>query len=259
MWSRASRAAGIAGAGTQVTDARANTQFSLPVFKLVIHQSAWPRLEKNEERIELFHGLLMSGEELPPIEVVPIGEGRYLIADGIHRTDAALRAGQATIEAIVVTPAPGETEIQCAFRRALETATRTALPLTKQERRAAVLTLASSRPELSHRAVARLVGVSHDTVERWLREAAEESESPADDETFRPSPTADQVARQLVASIARLEEARGLADIFKPSRMGHHLARAFESRYGDQALREARRFAAWASRAVEALEAEGAS
>jgi ParB-like chromosome segregation protein Spo0J len=230
---------------------------TVPISQLRINNRAWPRFEADDQRIRLFSELLIDGEELPPIEVVANGDV-FVIADGVHRSRAALLAGRDTIEVILVEPAANEDALACAFRRALETATRSALPLNPAERKHAALQLAADRPELSHRAIARLVGVSHDSIDRWLREIGKADEG-SDGENFRAPPTADQVARQLVASIARLEDARGLADLFKPSRMGQHLARAFEGRYGDQALKEARRFEAWASRTVEVLEAEGAS
>jgi ParB-like chromosome segregation protein Spo0J len=199
---------------------------------------------------------MLSGEELPAIEVIARENGQYLIAEGVHRTYAALRAGRSEIDVVVIEPDPGESEVACAFRRALETATRTALPLTTAERRAAAIRIASDQPDVSHREIARRVGASHDSVDRWLRPGqAEDSDGDESDPPSRPGLTADSAARQLVTSLARLCESRGLADLFVPARMGKHLAVAFKERFGDEALEEATRFASWATRAVAILEA----
>ena len=89
----------------------------------------------------MFAALLGSGEALPPIEVVPRGDGTFLIADGVHRSAAALATNQPQVGAIVLSVEAGESCEACAFRRALETATQSALPLSNAERRDAVLKL----------------------------------------------------------------------------------------------------------------------
>jgi ParB-like chromosome segregation protein Spo0J len=233
----------------------------LKINQLAVSRETWSRFALNEERVELFKELLASDEELPPIEVVPYQPDRYLIADGVHRANAANRAGHTEIGVVIIGLEDGETPVACALRRGLETATRTALPLTTAERRQAAIKLAAKHPEMSHRAIAKLVGVSHDSVDRWLRPEQEpEPEEDADDgdepdERYEAPITADDAARQLVSGLAQLYEARGLADLLAPDRMGKHLADAYQERFGKQALKEAQRFAAWANRAVVVLNA----
>ena len=129
------------------------------------------------------------------------------------------------------------------------------MPLTKFERRQAVRRLLAERPELSHRAIGRLVGVSHDTVGRWGKEV-DDSSTPDDGapaSTGTP-PTADEAARRLVSTLIRLDGDRGLLDMMMPARMGRHLADAFEARLGDDALKQARRVAQWSAASVTVLE-----
>lgn len=209
----------------------------------------------DQERVELFTGLLAAGEELPPIDVVPIGDGTYLIADGVHRTNAAVALNQTMVDVIILTLQGGESVSDCVYRRALETATRSALPLTKAERRRAVVRLLDRQPDLSHRTVARLVGVSHDTVDRWAKEAKELIGNGADSaSTEHAQPSTAEIARRLVRTLIRLDDARGLLDTISPSRMGKHLAKAFRESLGDDALGEARRLAEWVASAVSELE-----
>ena len=141
-----------------------------------------------------------------------------------------------------------------AYRRALETATQSALPLTKAERRQAVLRLAAEQPELSHREISRRVGVSHDTVGRWLREDGDPDARA--EEYVRPTVTADQVAGRLVGHLARLNEARGIRDLLMPHRMGQHLADAFRNQFGNTALKEAQKTFSWMQLAVDSLESD---
>jgi hypothetical protein len=112
-----------------------STAIQLKINQLLVARQAWPRFGLDEERAELFKDLLTSGEELPPVEVVPYEPDRYLIADGVHRVNAASRAGRTEIGVVIIGLEDGETPVARALRRGLETATKTALPLTTPERR----------------------------------------------------------------------------------------------------------------------------
>jgi hypothetical protein len=227
---------------------------TLPIQQLRYSSATWPRLAVNNDRVEMFAAQLADGETLPPIEVVPNGDGTFSVADGVHRTLAALLNSQTDIEVKVVTVGPGESALNCAYRRALETATRTALPLGKLERRRAVKHLLDTRPDLSRREIARWVGVAHSTVDRWASEVAD---SASDSEVSSLGPTADQSALKLVRFLERLSDSRGLFDYVAPKRMGRYLAQAFYDRFEDEALSQARVFALWVQRAVTLLEGQG--
>ena len=101
----------------------------------------WPRDELNEERIELFVEHFQADEELDPVVVLLHHDGKYGLVDGNHRVQAALRAGRNDVRAVIISPRTNETPDACAYRVALETATRSSLPLSKAERRRAVLKL----------------------------------------------------------------------------------------------------------------------
>jgi ParB-like chromosome segregation protein Spo0J len=220
--------------------------------QVVLDRSAWPRFTWDLDRIELFKGLVASGEEVPPIEVVRREDGKFIIADGVHRAVAARWAGRNDIEALVLDPADGESLLGFAYRRALETATRTALPLTKDERRRAVRRLLAESSDLSHRSIAKLVGVSHDTVDRWAKDEATSNES--EPERMTPFETSARAARRLASAFVRLDESRGLLDTLRPSRMGSHLADALADRLGDDALDRAQAYAQWSADAFRVLE-----
>jgi transposase-like protein len=228
---------------------------NLPITHLFVDEGGWPRDHMDTSRVEMFVALLKESEPLPPIEVVAVGDGTFVIADGVHRYQAAREAGLNSVEVEFVVPNAGEDILDCAYRRALETACVTALPLTKAERKRAVERLLATQPDLTHRAIARLVGVSHSTVDRWAVEVADSAT-----ETGSPAsllgPNADTVASQLVRHLERLRESRGLFDYFAPKRMGRHLAQAFYDRFGDESLNEARVYADWIGRAVALLSGE---
>jgi ParB-like nuclease domain len=216
-------------------------------------QAAWPRVGLNQERVQLFASIL---DELPPIEVVPAGDGTFLIADGVHRWMAARSLNRGQIEAVILSVQPGESPVACAFRRALETATRSALPLTTSERRAAAKRLVQERPEMSHREIARVVGVSHDSIDRWAKGVADSATQTSGEALRQIPPSPDEVARRLVRSLSRLDDSRGLLDLLAPARMGTHLARAFDDIFGNDSLRQAERFEQWVAGAVKVLRRE---
>jgi len=223
------------------------------ISDLRISPFTWPRHGLDESRVQLFAELFREGNDPPPIEIVARDDGNYWVADGVHRCRAASEAGKKEIEATLVIPMGDESAAQCAFRRAVETSTHGSLQLTRSERRAAAIRLLDSRPDLTHRAVARMVGVAHSSVDRWAEEGAESS-SDEDEASVTHVPTADDAARRLVGFLTKLDESRGLLDYLAGSRMGRHLADAFEYRLGENALVQARKFAKWTASAAQTLE-----
>jgi hypothetical protein len=158
------------------------------------------------------------------------------------------------IEVVVLSVDAGVSPASFAFCHALETATQSALPLTTSERRSAAKRLIHERPDLSHREIARLVGVSHDSVDRWATGVADSASNDPEPSSASRLPTADEAARRLVGFLTKLDESRGLLDYLAGSRMGRHMAEAFEDRLGENALTEARKFAKWTALAVQTLE-----
>ncbi len=230
----------------------------MPLIRLQdlhLDRGTWIRDAVDHDRVEMFSLQMQEGEVFPSIEVVPTTNGPYLVGDGVHRVLAARRLGHTEIEAVIVIPKPNETDAQCAYRTALETASRSALPLTGAERRRAAIHLLQTQVELSRRQIAQLVGVAHSSVNRWAVEVDQSSTPDADsDLQAAVGPTADKVARRLVSVLDRLSESRGFLDLIASKRMGRHLADAFADRFGESALGEARRFRTWLDGAVASLE-----
>jgi ParB-like chromosome segregation protein Spo0J len=220
----------------------------------------WPRDHCDLDRIEMFKALIEAGDHVPDPEVVDLGDGRWLIADGAHRLAAYELAGHTEVEVTVVPIGDGEAAEQAAYRRALETATRSALPLSKAERRRAVERLLGERPELSHRAIGRVVGVSHQTVDRWAVERSRDDREEAPTEAAPDRRvTVDDVARRLVRYAGQLDETRGFLDMVAGGRMAKHLATAFVDRFGENAAAQAKRCAEWFTAAARRLDADGAT
>jgi hypothetical protein len=180
----------------------------LPISALRFSKTDWARNGPTQDRVELFAGLSQDDSaEIEPIWVVPNGDGTYTVADGNHRARGAVAAGCTEIDAVVLSHDADELVGDFLFRIGLETTNRAALPLTKAEQRRAVLRLLERRPEMSHRAIARLVGVSHDTVDRWAGGVADSaSDQPGEAPSASRLPTADEAARRLVGFLSKLDE-----------------------------------------------------
>ncbi len=251
-------------------------QITIPLGQLHWDKASWPRRFLDADRVELFAEIITSGEVLPPIEVVPKGDGTYLIADGVHRYNVARKAGRKDLDGVIVVPNAGESVQACVYRRALETATQSSLPLTTAERRTAVLRLLRERQDLSHRAIGRLVGVSHDSVDRWsyllvetpgARKAAKKTSRPIKQRGTEPgarSPgegaappaplTFDLAAKRIVGDLAALYNTKSFVDTIAPGFAAGRLADTFEALLGSNALVCTRLLALWTFKASEVLE-----
>lgn len=137
----------------------------------------WPRGRLDEDRVQTFVGYLGTGDEalLPPIVVVN-SRRTWLLADGWHRLAAAERCGIKTMTAEVAIPPFGQKAEDYVYELAVRTAVHSALPLTANERVAAIRRLIAGRPDLSDRAIGRLTGCSHVTVGKYRRAVHEEIE-----------------------------------------------------------------------------------
>lgn len=229
---------------------------TIALSALRFKRSAWSRIDASPERVAMFEALYREGAPVPPLEVMAMPDGTYWVVDGVNRWSGAIRAGVDSVEVILVQPNDGESPEDFAFRRGLETATRSSQPLSSAERKRATLKLVATQPERSKREIARLVGVAHSTVDRWVREA-QGNEGGADGEIgsaeYTRGPTAADVARRIATYLDHLDESRGLFDMVAQVRMGKHLALALRDRFGDDALAQAERFANWTAGAVAQL------
>jgi hypothetical protein len=233
-------------------------QLTIPIADIDFDASAWARIALHDERVELFCQLVRDGVALPRPEVVAAGPDRWFVADGVHRITAQRDEGKTEIAVSVIAPQAGETPLQCAFRRSVETASHAAQPLTRAERTRTVKLLVTQHPDWSDQTIADLCGVARQTV--WRHRNPRSNATLADAfEALRNQPTfpsARDIAADFVGRLVELKARRGLLDHLNPQRMGKHLGRAFSEQFGEDALDEARRFTNWMHAMIVVLERE---
>ncbi len=219
----------------------------------LIHRDprGWPRHGLDGERVAEFVQLYEDGglAALQPIEVVADGQGGYYLAEGNHRLEALAELDADEADVIVLQVPAGEDPLDVCFERGLVTAATAPLRLTRAEKRDAVIHLKDTRPSLSNRDIARLVGCSHQTVGRVL----ERSNGPLDSGRESPLPPADlEIATKLLRAIEKVYEARGLGiwDSLTGDHTGKRLAHALTDAYGDGALQFAERVRGWVEEAI---------
>src|SRR5438067_13686190 len=83
--------------------------------------AAWPRNELNDERVSEFRDLYLGDgfTALPPIELVRLDDGSYLLADGWHRLAALAETTAEEVPAVVYTLATDDDPFAFAYARAL--------------------------------------------------------------------------------------------------------------------------------------------
>ncbi len=219
------------------------TPSALRLDQIALDDRAWPRDALDEERIELFAEMIhdareaSGGDPLPALVVVADGCGGYLLADGRHRYEALRRLGLQGARVQLFT-ADGRAPEHLAYELALRYATVSAKPLTTAEKRGAIDRLIDERPELSNRQIARLVGVSHSTVNEHRRRV-DGSSTPAGASRDQPSrwqPLSWEVAaRRLAKDVAELlASCRKLFGGTDFKAAGRELYDALADLYGDE-------------------------
>lgn len=228
------------------------------IGRVVAEASIWPRQLLDPGRVAEFAGLFRDGdlEALPPLDVVLDGND-LLLADGWHRL-RALEAIGAEHVLVQVIDLAGLPPAEAVYRHALATASTAALPLTRAERRTAVVRLLTDYPELADREIARLVGVSPSTVgahrQRLLGHIDTVGDGEVAEALYAAATGADELARRLARSLGRIFEQRGLTDYLLGDRTGRRLAKALVEVHGDdEALVWARRLQSWAQSAIGEL------
>ncbi len=244
----------------------------LPLAAIVRNVAGWPRAQLDPERLREFRELYadQGSQALPPLEVVPSGPGRYLLAEGHHRFTALTELGVADVVAVVLSTPPGAEPVAVAFERGLTSAATSSLRLTRAEKHAAIEHLHATRPELSDRDVARLVAVSHQTVGRVLRARSNGPAAP-DDQPASPGlaelpPSAEpapalpvasplDVARRLFRGLEQVRQARGLGvwDALTRDHTGDRLAAVLADECGQDAVERAEQFHTWTGQALDVL------
>jgi hypothetical protein len=229
-------------------------QCEVPVAAIDRDYNCFPRERIHSDRVAEFADLYADGglDALPPVVVVDAGDGRLIRSDGEHRLCALEQLGREKAHVQVIASDGGD-PVQVAYRAALERAAISAWPLSRAERRTAVLRLIEDHPNMPDREIGRLVGVSHQTVGR-LRHGGPLDQPAASPRAVSP----EQAARKLLRSFEKLRQARGLGFLDwlgGGDRTGERFASALQDVFGEEAAEQARLFSGWLGEAAGLLEA----
>ncbi len=226
--------------------------------------SVWPREGLDGERIAEFLNLYLDEglTALPPIEVVADGESGYIVAEGNHRYEAIAETDVEEIDVAVLAVPDGVDPWYFALLRGIVTATTGSLQLTRREKWAAILRLSEGDHGLTDREIARLIGVSHQTVGRVLRRSGKRQTTPKDlDETDAGSAyllqiSSEEIARRAFEAFESVYQVRGLGvwDALTRDHTGERLAAILFDVYGEKALSRAKQFRDWAEQAIAEIE-----
>ena len=193
---------------------------------------------------------------LPPLEVVPIEHGQYLLTDGWHRFEALYQLSIAEAPAVVANTY-GVNPWVFAYQRGLETCVTASKPLTRAERRAATERILLERPEMTDVAIAQLTGVSNATVGRTRRRVFNDNtDGQAQDSSgdrYQQRHDHLQISRTLIRQLDKLWESRPLliaSGLQDHARLGDSLGNELIEAHGPtEALIWAERLGTWAARA----------
>ena len=152
----------------------------LPIADLDLSLVERVRAETSAEAIEDYAAQL---DHLPPIRVALVDDRRVVVG-GLHRVRAHERAGRLEIPCIIEPMTWAE-----AVRAAVADNRTHGLRMTRADKRAAITLLLAEDPDLSSRAIAELVGCSHNTVEEVRTQVDNLPTSPAEEEQVSKSGT----------------------------------------------------------------------
>jgi len=127
----------------------------------------------NEEAIASYTDILKAGGKLPPVEVVWDGS-TPILKDGFHRTEATLRSGRSTIEAMVT-----EGTRRDAILGAVDCNLKHGLRFTSADKRKIVGIFLEDKEwsKWSDRDIAKRVGCSNDFVSRLRKSSLSSNDS----------------------------------------------------------------------------------
>jgi ParB-like chromosome segregation protein Spo0J len=200
---------------------------------------------------------------LPPLEVVADQEGNVVLCDGHHRYAALVHLGVEEAPAFVIEVPPEHDLVQVAFERAVTISATSAKPLSRAERRAAVVRLLRADPSRSDREVARVAGMSPTTVGRIRREVASPSGRAAPEtevgDWYAATASAKELARRAFRALERVRQTKGfgIADRILGDRTSERFARVLTDEFGKEAMNRAIEYRTWIDGAIEHLEEVG--
>lgn len=122
----------------------------------------------SEETVERYADAIRRGEVFPLVDLVEVGDGTYLIADGWHRVAAYSSIGRKSVRAIVHSTPDHSQALEVALQLALKANMTHGLHLTRgdQKKRAEVALLHSAYDGWSLRQLEAEIGVGKSTLGR---------------------------------------------------------------------------------------------
>lgn len=139
---------------------------SAAIEDIVVDKSIQIRHSEHRETVRRYQEAL---EQLPPVLLVRLDDGRLMLTDGFHRYWAFKRSGKTEIPARVI-----DGTLTDVYELAVTENTRNADPLAPDERDKGILRLKLLHPDWTLRQIAEAMSVGHNTVKRVL-DAAEVS------------------------------------------------------------------------------------
>jgi hypothetical protein len=126
------------------------------------------RQQTSEETVERYAEDLHGGHTFPVVDLVPVGDGTYYIADGWHRILAHKRIDRGVVDAIILTVVDGQDPLDTAKRYALRANQKHGLALTRgdQNKKARAALMMEAFHDFSYRELEAEIGVSKTTIGR---------------------------------------------------------------------------------------------
>ena len=172
--------------------------------QLVVLDDLYPRGSVDSERVAVFAEVLRENPSaLPPIRAAHVGGiGGYVISDGVHRLHAHRKIGTERTAVEVW----GAADTGAVYLDALRTATESAAPLTRAEKREAVARLLAEGH--GQREIGRLLGIPQSTVNDWVTGSGHPARNARSNgrSLTKVERVASQLARAVAAVIRAAEE-----------------------------------------------------
>jgi hypothetical protein len=138
------------------------------------------REKTSEEAVELYAEAMRRGDQFPLVDLVPVGDGTFYIADGWHRILAHKQIGRGAVDAVFQPVVSEADPLETAKRYALRANQKHGLSLTRgdQGKRARTALLMPAFRDMSLRELQREIGVSRSTLSRVRNDLVMEGHLP---------------------------------------------------------------------------------
>jgi hypothetical protein len=130
------------------------------------------RQQTDDETVKRDADDMSDGAQFPAVELVPVGDGTYYVADGWHRILACQSISRGIVDAIIMPLIEGQDPLETAKRYALRANQKHGLQLTRgdQRKRARAALLMRAFRHYSVRQLEDEIGVGKSTISRVKRD-----------------------------------------------------------------------------------------